>query len=95
MNDKTKFVVLHVQDDPPDGYMPNYCPQTASVFTYESLEEAAVSNVGSHPDQRERGRPYRVIVIPLEEWHEFEVFSETVKGNDNFAAYPSDNPTLS
>lgn len=83
-----KYVVLKVIDGE-EGYMATYSPQLATVFEYDSEEAAAVSNVGSHPDARERGKPYRTVVIPWEHWHEFEVFSNRLYGCDVFEALPT------
>lgn len=88
-----RYVVLKVYEGEP-GVMATYGPQVASVHDYHSKERAACANVGSHPDYDKRGRPYRVVVVPLEHWHEFDVYSESVRGSRYFRAYPADNPTL-
>lgn len=90
---KQKFVVLRVVDGK-EGFMASYAPQVAMAHEYESQEQAAATNVGSHPDAQKRRKPYRSIVIPWEHWNEFEVYSEREKGIDKFKAYPSENPTL-
>lgn len=74
--------------------MPGYHPQVASIQVYDSLPDAACFNVGNHPDAEQRDKPYRVIVIPECAWHEFEVFSESIRGEQDFKAYPSEHPTL-
>jgi hypothetical protein len=93
MNDKKTYVVLQVVDGE-EGVMATYAPQIAMAHDYESMENAAISNVGSHPGAQKRGKPYRVIVIPWEAWNEFEVYSEKIKGRDSFRAYPSEDLTL-
>lgn len=88
-----KVITLRVVDGE-EGFMATYSPQVATVQDVKSLEDAAKFNVGSHPDYDQRGRPYRVIVVPQEHWHEFEVFSDAQKGRREFVAYPSTNPTF-
>lgn len=90
---KQKYVVLRVIDDRP-GFMASYAPQVAMVHEYESPEDAATFNVGSHPDAQKRGKPYQVVVIPWEAWKVFDVFSERVKGRNQFTAYPTENPPI-
>lgn len=93
MGSEKEYVVLHVEEGH-EGYMATYSPQVATIQEYESEEQAATFNVGNHPDAEKRGKPYRVIVIEAEHWHELEVFSESVRGVKQFHAYPSENPTL-
>lgn len=85
-----KFVVLQVLDGK-DGIMDTYAPQVATVQEYDSIEEAATFNVGSHPDAQKRGKPYRVVVIPWEHWHALDVYSNRIRGRDEFEAVPSEN----
>lgn len=87
-----EYVVLKVTDSEP-GHT-TYSLQVATIQDYENWDQAATFNVGSHPDADARVRPYRVIVIPAKHWHEFEVFSESVRGHRTFAAYPSEHPTI-
>lgn len=88
-----KFAVLKVIDGK-EGFMATYTPQVAMIHEYDSAEDAATFNVGTYPEYDERGHPYRVVVVPAEAWKEFEVFAESKKGERNFVAYPSENPTL-
>lgn len=96
---RQKYVVLRVIEGD-SGIMDTYGPQVAMVHEYDSAEDAAVFNVGSHPafDERLKRTPdnaaYRTVVVPWEHWLEFEVFSESVKGRREFKAYPTEHPTI-
>jgi hypothetical protein len=90
---KQKYVVLQVVDGE-DGFMETYSPQVAMVHEYESMEDAATFNVGSHPDAAERGKPYRTVVIPWEHWHVFDVYSNRIRGRNQFEALPTKNPPI-
>lgn len=94
MADRPEYVVLTVIDH--ERTMSTYGPQVAMAHEYESMEDAAVFNVGSHPDAQEKGnKPYkRVVVIPWEHWHVFDVYSESKQGHQEFAAYPTKNPPI-
>jgi hypothetical protein len=93
MAGKTLYVALKVIEGAP-GYMATYGPQIAMVNEFKTLEDAACTNIGTHPEAQKLGRPYRSVVIPFEHWNEFEVFSESIKGRQAFRAYPSEHPTL-
>lgn len=85
-----RYVVLHVYDnDKGEGWMPTYAAQIATIQEYASPEEAACSNVGNHPEAKATGKPYRVVVIEESAWQEFQVYSESTKGRDDFVAYPN------
>jgi hypothetical protein len=91
--DRQKYVVLKVVDGAA-GWMDTYSPQVAMVHEYDSPEDAATCNVGSHPDARERGKPYRVVVIPWDSWLAFDVHSNHIRGRDQFEAVPTENPPI-
>lgn len=96
---KPYYVVLKVISGS-EGFTGTYRPQVAMAHNYESMEAAATFNIGTHPDFDERlkrtpdNAAYRSIVIPFEHWHEFEVFSESRKGQREFVAYPSEHLTI-
>jgi hypothetical protein len=93
---KEKMVVLRVVPSTiGKGWMDHYQPQIATASAFESFEQAARCNVGTYPEAKKTGKPYRVVVVPLEHWHEFEVYAEQIKGQDQFKAYPSEHPTFS
>lgn len=89
----SQYVVLQVIEGN-EGMMATYGPQVATIQDYENELDAATFNVGSHPDYDERGRPYRVVVIPYEHWKEYEVHSDSIQGNRKFVAYPSTDLTI-
>lgn len=96
MNKTPEYVVLTVIEDSEGKHMATYTPQVAMAHHYNSLQDAAVFNVGTHPDAKSKGKgPYkRVVVIPWEYWYVFDVYFETVKGKDTFKAYPTENPPI-
>lgn len=86
-----KFVVLQVREDPEgsEDLLWHLAPQ---VVEYESAELAAIA-LAPQPDDLDK--PTRVAVIPWRNWHEYEIYLESVKGQDQSTVYKSDNPSIS
>lgn len=96
MSKHPEYVVLTVVDGSNERSTPFYRPQLAMAHWFSSPEAAAVANVGTYPEAHEKGNnPYkRVVVIPWEHWQVFDVYVESIKGEEKFVAYPTENQPI-